>query len=652
MKSKVLDRPMFKKGDEVDVENVGIMQGFKDMLGDEWDEEEGEEYADMNADEVSSRSPSSPEILMNNLRGDMRSVDARVEELADMVGYNAAVETPEAVLALLQPVLGAQEAMAAMPPMMPGGPAMPPGAPAVAPPQPPMPPGGIAALGGAMPPEMAAVPPMPMEVPAQAAPMQTPIQMRNGGLVQRFRNGSDEEGVTAQNISYPPDLVEKARSEIVNFLAQKPIAAPDLATEVERRVPLYQQVLGMGDRSSTQAQILFDIAQGGLNLAAGTTAGGQPLRGRQSAASRLASAFQALPSQIGARVGELEKGERQVRLAALQAAEKDIGSIREQNAKLVETQRKYFADVLKSSGTSMFGKGDWEWSVVNTPGLLASWSAGKTNDQQNNLIQSAITVLTTDRTETRIDPVNKQPYTVTVPAKVPKFVTDAIAARNALMGTEGQVTTAPPAIPPAGAPRTTDQVSTQGAPRGGPAATKATAAPEPVAYSKTDPTLFNMAGKGTGVVNVPLAFLSRVPLVGEFISAEDQVQANTFIKNAVNQINRSVATNPRFSDNERRQIQGELGLFPSVIDREEAYINRLIGLDTLMLELRQKAYKQGYENRDLKPEDIAFGREKVQEIDSIRGLLGLPPRVTSKADFDALPSGSPYILNGTLRVKR
>jgi hypothetical protein len=403
---------------------------------------------------------------------------------------------------------------------------------------------------------------------------------------------------------------------------------------------------------------LFDIAQAGLNLAAGTNAAGQPLRGRQSAASRLASAFQAVPGQIGARVGEMEKGERQVRLTALQAAEKDIGSIREQNAKLVETQRKMFADVIKSSGTSMFGKGDWEWSVVNTPGLLANWSAGKTNEQQNNLIQSAITVLTADRTETRNDPVTQQPYTVTIPAKVPKFVTDAIAARNTLMGTQGPVTTAPAAIPPAeagkpsGAARPTDQVSAQGAPKGGPAATAATAAPAPVTYSAGDPTLFNMAGKGTGVVNVPLAFLSRVPLVGEFISAEDQVQATTFIKNAVNQINRSVATSPRFAEGERKQIQAELGLFPSVIDREEAYINRLIGLDTLLVELRQKAYKQGYENKDLKPADIAFGREKVQEIDSIRGLMGLPPRVNNKADFDALPSGSPYILNGSLRVKR
>ena len=50
MKSKVLDRPMFKnKGGEIDPENVGIMQGFKDMLGeleieDDMEEEKGGVY--------------------------------------------------------------------------------------------------------------------------------------------------------------------------------------------------------------------------------------------------------------------------------------------------------------------------------------------------------------------------------------------------------------------------------------------------------------------------------------------------------------------------------------------------------------------------------------------------------------------------------
>ena len=66
---------------EMDVENVGIMQGFMDRMMDDEDEGDDEDEA------MPERRPDSPEILMNNLRGDMRSIDARRDELADLVGY-------------------------------------------------------------------------------------------------------------------------------------------------------------------------------------------------------------------------------------------------------------------------------------------------------------------------------------------------------------------------------------------------------------------------------------------------------------------------------------------------------------------------------------------------------------------------------------
>ena len=100
---------------EQDVENMGIMAGFKDMLMMEDDEMEDTNEEDLVASEVMGRSPKSPEILMNNLRGDMRSIDARVDELADMVGYRAAKDTPQEVLALLQPVLAQQQGIGAAP---------------------------------------------------------------------------------------------------------------------------------------------------------------------------------------------------------------------------------------------------------------------------------------------------------------------------------------------------------------------------------------------------------------------------------------------------------------------------------------------------------------------------------------------------------
>jgi hypothetical protein len=116
--------------EEMPVDNVGIMQGFLEMMNEDDDLEEGDD--DLDAGIMLGRTPDSPEILMNNLRGDMRSIDARRDELADLVGYAAAAETPESVLAMLQPVL-AQQGIGAM---------MPPG---------PMPPGGISPVGAQYP---------------------------------------------------------------------------------------------------------------------------------------------------------------------------------------------------------------------------------------------------------------------------------------------------------------------------------------------------------------------------------------------------------------------------------------------------------------------------------------------------------------------
>jgi hypothetical protein len=131
MKEQVLKREMFTKPMSKASKNSGIMAGFEDM------EPEEDEMPPM------ARSPQNPEILMNNLRGDFRSVDARYAELAQMVGEEAASETPPEVLAMLQPQLAA-----------PAAPAQPPQ-------------GGIGALpqgaGMAPPPEMmgSMAPPMP-----------------------------------------------------------------------------------------------------------------------------------------------------------------------------------------------------------------------------------------------------------------------------------------------------------------------------------------------------------------------------------------------------------------------------------------------------------------------------------------------------------
>jgi hypothetical protein len=151
MDSKVFERAMFKAESKPRKADSGIMQGFDDE-----EPKDIEENDDEMMEEVSRRSPSSPEILMNNLRGDMRSVDARYQELAEMVGEDVAMETPPEVLAMLQSQFTAQQAPAGISGLPAGGAPM-------APPPPPQ-------MGGGMPPAPPQMPQGPMPTDQGPAP--------------------------------------------------------------------------------------------------------------------------------------------------------------------------------------------------------------------------------------------------------------------------------------------------------------------------------------------------------------------------------------------------------------------------------------------------------------------------------------------------
>jgi hypothetical protein len=338
MKSKVLQRKMFR--DPSEDENVGIMQGFMDsleeMLTGEGDMSEEEDDSPSGAPD---RTPRSPEILMNTMRGDMRSVDARVEELADMVGYNAASSTPLEVLALLQPVLK-QQGIAALEAAAPAMPDM-----------------GMAPLPGAMgmappPGAMGMAPPPTMEGGIGSLPQgnmgQPPMQMARGGPVQYFQDGSDGAGVTpVDDFTYPPELQAALRERILSQIGRAAVPIPDLMQRTQELGPQYKTLLGI-DPSVSKGQMLFDVAQAALNYAGNVNPQGQSLRGSQAA--RLAGAFSGLPAAIGARAAEAQKQNQAIRMAAMQGAQSEIDAARATNTSREDTLDKMAIEAMKSKG--------------------------------------------------------------------------------------------------------------------------------------------------------------------------------------------------------------------------------------------------------------------------------------------------------------
>jgi hypothetical protein len=257
------------------------------------------------------------EDMMNAIRGDDATVEDRYEELAAVVGPEDARQTPESVLALVQPVM----MMAAVDQGI----------------------GGLAQEEMTEPVEgamaegiMSTVAPPPQE----AAPMPPagmggppPVNFNKGGLVRRGDN--------------QPVQMYAPGGEVTD-----PIAASGRLGELyQEKVPLYQSIIGdqSGDlqkqKELTQSQMLFDIANTALAFAA-------PMEGERrgmSPAERLAYAARTtqLPQMISARAGEQLKAEQaakaqqqQMKLSALGAAETGLAAEAKAAADLKQTEIK------------------------------------------------------------------------------------------------------------------------------------------------------------------------------------------------------------------------------------------------------------------------------------------------------------------------
>ena len=655
MKSKVIDRPLFKKKgasvapDEVD--NVGIMQGFMDQFEDLDEMEEDDDESDMG--KMLDRRPDSPEILMNNLRGDMRSVDARVEELADLVGYRAASETPTEVLALLQPVLAQQATMAQPPaPMMGPTPPGPMAAPA----------GGVADLAAMAQGPQTTPPPMPApeaappsgigSLPA-AAEQQAPIAMRNGGIVQHFQQGSDEEGVTlvdagGQGAFYPPELVERAQRDLANLMSERPQQSPSLEQAMATRLPLYQRLLGT-DKEAVQAQMLFDLAQGALNVAGGVDAEGRPVRGSASPISRIAAGMRNVPALIGARAGELSKAQREAKLLALQAGEKDIAVIREYNYKLLDSQRKASADIVKAAAKGQgFGSGlkGAAWNFVTR--FAPEYGAGKLNPEMDRRFESSYAIVSEPTYYT-------DPFTGNVTRRdppIPNFVTNALSLRKniptpAVPSKGGKKGVAPAdrpvsEIPPgtAAVPSTAGTVTTDQGP-----------APAPtVAKAGKEPTLWELTPILTGPIPTAKDVVSSIPGFGDV--GKDVTQARARYLGDFRELVKSLQNSPVYAQSERKAIEDELNVEPRFFDDPAKLRNKLIGIDNFLMG-RLRDAERNSTNSTL-PVDQRKEHARIKTlIENFRPKLGVPVRIYTIKEVQKLDSGTPFLWNGSdLRVRQ
>ena len=265
-------KPSFAEG--------GPVMDPQQMLGqaEQAAQQEGAQIGQMLAQKLDSdlENATDPKSMIDAIRGDNKPIQDRYMELASFVGENDAAQTPESVLAMVQPTIMLTEEGAidsGVGQLMQG------------------------LLGEA---EMAQDSPMSQgvgELMAMGAGNTPPVNFNKGGAVRRFASGGVAEGAAA----YMPQFQE--------------LYASVLGDQASRDAELAER------KKMTKAQMLFDLAQAGLAFA-GETEG-------SSIAERLANATSRsqLFDKLGTRAaGQLEAKRamdaerRQMDLAALQSS--------------------------------------------------------------------------------------------------------------------------------------------------------------------------------------------------------------------------------------------------------------------------------------------------------------------------------------------
>jgi hypothetical protein len=451
--------------------------------------------------------------------------------------------------------------------------------------------------------------------------------------------------------TYSPEAVSQARTYMDQFLNQRPTPIPTLEEGIKARQPIYSRLLGGEDQKQmSQARILFDIAQRGLNFAGNVDDQGRPVRG--SGVQRFAQSFRTLPTSIGQETKYMDEVERAARLAAFQATEKEIDSTRAANIKLLDTQRKAFSDIIKQDGGGAFGK-SLTGRIANmfSSDLVTKFAKGETSPEQDRQFVTAVTQYT-QPVESR-DPVTGN--IMMRKPELPSHVSLAIQTRNlkpgAMIAGEGAAKPALPTTQVGAIPTTTDMAQRSVADAAGPGerAAPTTNVPAATEIAGGGPkTMWEQTSNFAGPVPKIASTVAKVPGFGDL--APEMQQAVTFVNAAKRDLIKNLQNNPRFPEGERKAIESEIDIGANLIDNPAAVRNRMIAIDDFLFK-RQQNEERASKDSSLPVATRQAALQASNELGNFRVTMGVPVRATSIDQVKALQPGTKFIWEGQERIK-
>jgi hypothetical protein len=409
---------------------------------------------------------------------------------------------------------------------------------------------------------------------------------------------------------------------------------------------LYEKLLG-ADKNLSQAQILFELGQRAFNYGANVDDQGRLLRGSQAA--RLAGATRTLPGSMGNILAQQAQQDRAVRATALQAAEKDVQGIRDQNVKLAESQSKLQREMVRAAGkgtgagplgSSLRGR-ILDYLIVNAPSFAeGQLSPEESRRYKQNYLEAIAPIYKTDP-ETGAETVIRPQ----IDDEIRKSYLIGMSRQGASPQEEASVGSIPPLY-------RSDESVVVGTPSPNleapqPFGTQEKEAPDTADKGKGFKTLWETASYFTGPGASLKRMITNVPsLGGEF---PEVTRATAFTNRVATQIVNAVRTSPRFADRERQEIAAELGLDASFLKDPMKYMNTLVGLENFLQEelsnTEQVLKPSNLKNTSLEQRNQA--KAMAQELKEALKSVGIP-RLPSLKDAKNYPTGSWVLYNGEL----
>jgi hypothetical protein len=456
-------------------------------------------------------------------------------------------------------------------------------------------------------------------------------------------------------LKYPTNMVSAAQQGMQELIARQPQRLPNLADLTKQREPAYRTILG-DTKGASEAQMLFALGQRAFNFGANVDDQGRPLRG--SFISRLSGAVRTLPQEMMSRVAEIDKGERAIKLAALQASEKDIDQIQAANNELIKQKRALFGNIVAAEARvsaasgkppkGPFGSGVTGETLNIFTKMAPDYASGKLDPEQERVFLTAVTNYTQPQTrvEERTDPKlgTKSYVTIESRPELPSFVRSALQLRGTALPTVSTAPVSSDGKPGAKVPVAAAAGDISGAPGTIPADVPAEAKDAYVALNtpKEQKTLWNQRGLVAG----PVQYFKTLPVLRVFGQVDAQAdEARTFFDSARRSLIKALAANPRYPVSEMQAIEKEIDIAPAFFDNPNSLGNRLIGIEDF-LNQRLKAAQRDANDPNYPVASQQAALDEIKELKNFNKVAGIPPRVYTIEEVLALPSGTNFLWNG------